>query len=390
MQFELGEEQQELQRSIRAFTDRHADPLEVLKDIDRDTGFAPDSWATAATKMGLQSLAVPEAFGGMGAGPLEVMIAVEELGAAVVPGPLALCVGLVVPTLTAAVGSPVAASMLAAIAEGGSIVSLATDLFTPVDGRPTVEVTVVGADEVTVTGTARRVVAPQGASTFVMRGVIGDDIAVVAVPADGDGVTVTMHTMLDPTRREGDVDLINVVGQIVARGDRATSVIDAARRSALLFAAAEAVGGAERAMDLAVKYAKERQAFGKVIGSFQALKHRMADMYTDLELARTLLWFAAWLASPDAPEDTTAEAVEGALLEAKLVATEGFLRTARSAVGIFGGIGYTWEHPIHLYFKRATALRLFAQPNAAVREEIATRTLARGRRGADAAQFARV
>ncbi|WP_193044696.1 acyl-CoA dehydrogenase family protein [Mycolicibacterium baixiangningiae] len=383
MQFELSEEQLELQRSIRAFVERYASPLDVLSQIESDAGFSKELWNAAAAKLGLQSLNVPEDFGGMGASNLELMAAIEELGAGAVPGPLAPCIGLAVPILDAAKTSPLAAQLLGSIADGTEIVAVAPDIFDGHQGRPSVEATEDDQGKVRLNGTAHRILTPQHATTLLVLAGIGESVAVVAAPADALGVRLKMHAMLDPTRREGDVEFSDVRARVVVRGDDATAVSRTARRYALLFAAAEAVGGAQRALDLSVQYAKERKAFGKVIGTFQALKHRMADMYTELEISRSLLWYAAWLSTQ---ESASVDDVESTLLEAKLVATESYLQSTRSAISIFGGIGYTWEHPIHLYFKRATSLRYFGQSNDSIRDEIASRTFASRRRNSEAAR----
>lgn len=355
MHFEYSAEHRDLQSAIRTFLDRAAPLATIPLIVQSDPGEDASVWAAAVQQLGLPGLEVPEELGGSGADAASVAIAMIELGAAMIPGPLAPCIGLAVPLLNALPEGETRATLLAGIAEGTVVPAVDLALFTAPLLAPAHQVA-GGSSGAGLTGAVARVIGGASATDLIVLTRIGNEPAVVHVRRDY--ATTTALNTLDPARREFSLNCTDTPVSVLARGNAALDSLEVAHRRALLFAACEAVGGAERSLEIAVQYAKDRRAFGKVIGSFQALKHRMAAQYVENELARTMLMYASWSTTVPAGEsDPTA------LEQAKVAACEAYLEAARVSIGILGGIGHTWEHPLHLYLKRATVVReQFARP----------------------------
>jgi alkylation response protein AidB-like acyl-CoA dehydrogenase len=273
-----------------------------------------------AGELGWFGLALPEAAGGAGYGLPEAMILFTELGRAIAPGPW--------------LGTVLAAqalrreSALARVLAGDRLIGLVDD---PTDAL---------GNDATLDGTAGGIVDADLVEAFLVLGTK----AVRVVDAGADGLTVTAGLSMDPTRR---------LGTLMARGVRAT-VLDAdasaLRRAATVLVAAEAVGVAERTLEMSVEYAKVRQQFGKPIGTFQAIKHRCADMATRTEVARAVVVFAAVAVEDGEP------AVDFHVHSAKALAADAAIQNATDNVQNHGGMGYTWESDAHLYLKRARVL----------------------------------
>jgi alkylation response protein AidB-like acyl-CoA dehydrogenase len=340
MEFADTAEQAALRDAVRAFVRRHATPDQV-RTVASSAGYDPKIWGRLSIELGLTALAVPERHGGAGAGPREVAIVVEELGRVLLPSPF-LSTAVTALALTAAAedgaGRAVAERYLPGLADGSVVGALALDAdVTTADGS--------------VSGTARHVVDGAAAGLLLVR--CGDGLLAVAAT---DAHVVPLDT-LDQTRR-----------QATAHFDRAPAfeVGPAAPAITLqrVLLAAECAVAAEHCLDVTVDYLKTRRQFGRPIGSFQALQHRAADLAVAVTSARATAQAAVWTAATD-PAGLAALAPLAALHCSRT-----FLQVAAEMIQLHGGIGFTWEHEAHLYFKRAKSTQLLLGPVGALRAEI--------------------
>ncbi|MFP5253987.1 MAG: acyl-CoA dehydrogenase family protein [Actinomycetes bacterium] len=352
MDFGLTEEQAELASTLCALLARRSDPRAVRSAVQQPLGFDEDLWKVLCTQVGVAALAVPEEYGGAGYSLFETHVALEELGAALTPSPLLGSGVLTAAVLLRSGDQPLCAELLPGIAEGSSIGSVAWG-----SGWPT------SADD--WTGAELRDGKLHGQVELVLDGDTADVLLVLA--RDGAGLSLlrvdprqpelrrTPTPAMDQTMRFATVELDGAPAEPVATGIEAW--LPEVRDVAAVAVTALQVGALQRCLDLTVAYTKEREQFGRPIGSFQALKHRMADMLVDVETSRSVSWAAAWSASVHAPD-----LAEKAAL-AKAWCSEALTRVAEEMVQLHGGIAITWEHDAHLYLKRAHALaHLFGSP----------------------------
>jgi len=349
MTLALTEDHRSLADVARAFlVDRQA--LAVARDLlEAPDEKLPPFWDELCA-LGWPALHLPEELGGQGYGLLELAIVTEELGGGVAPGPFLPTVWASAVLLASATRSLQATAIpdlaagrrIGAVGLGGSIVLRG-------DG--------------TVSGGGGVVLSGGQADVLLLRA----DADVAVIDRTAQGLTVTATASLDPTRRLASVECVNVTPLAVLPG-----ALPVARRIGAVLAAAEAAGGARACTEMAVAYAKQREQFGRVIGSFQAVKHHCANMLVDTELAAAVAWDAARAAE----DDETAE------LSAAIAATQAlpaYRRCAEKNIQVHGGIGYTWEHDAHLYLRRAASLAaVFAADGAAPRE--VTQRTAKGER----------
>jgi alkylation response protein AidB-like acyl-CoA dehydrogenase len=372
MDFSFSEDQRELRAIVAAFLERHATSQAVREAAEGD-GFAAEQWGRLTGEMELTGLAIDPERGGAGASFVEVGIAIEELGRTLLPVPY-------LSTVTAAA----VLSHLCEDAEAGP-------LLERIAGGAPAAVELGAAGAVDLTHPYRRSGRPQGESadgslhikagggtvggeTFVVDGATAEifvlaavrdgEPVLVAVEASAPGVTIEPVATLDQTRRQARVRLDGAPATVLATG---TDVLARTRDLRSVALAVESVGAAARCLDETVAYLKERVQFGKPIGSFQALKHRCADLATELEAARSTAYYATW-AVDGAPEELPvvaplAEAVAGAAL----------LNVVGEAIQMHGGIGFTWEHDAHMYLKRAKANELLAGGYRGVRRLVGER-----------------
>ncbi len=342
MQFGLDDDQLELKRTVRAFLERHSAPGIVRHAAEHEDGFAASAWERLVGEMELTSLRIDSEHGGAGASFVEVGIALEELGRTLLPVPF-------LPTVVAAAAisdSPddgVSGPLLERIA-AGEIATVA------LSGRPPVATRV--GDVITVRGSIDYVPDGERAGVLVLGALLEGEPSMLALELGADGVEVSPVLTLDQTRRQATVRLTDCSAMALSSGPVGRSAYDRARSVLAIAYSVEAVGAAERCLDLTVAYLGERVQFGRPIGSFQALKHRCADLYVSLEAARSAAYYAAW-AVDGAPAELP---VLGPL--AQLVCVDALLRIAAESIQLHGGIGFTWEHQAHLFFKRAKSTEL--------------------------------
>jgi alkylation response protein AidB-like acyl-CoA dehydrogenase len=312
-----NDEQVALRAAVRGFVTQHATSAQVRRTIDAGLPFDADLWKRLCGELGLAGLAVPESLGGAGASLAEVAVVVAELGRSLVPSPYVST--SVVSSVLADAGE---SELLPELAAGTTLGALA------VAGE-------VRASDGSVRGTTSFVMDGTAADLFLVR---TEQQLLVVRAADA---SVTANPTLDPTRSVATVTFDDAPARAV--GDRETALFAQDLLRALL--AVECVGAAERALELTVDYLKTRRQFGVPIGSFQALKHRCADLAVAIAAARALA---------DAAVAAVGSTDFGVLAPAaKLLCARTFLRAAGEMIQLHGGIGFTWEHDAHLYFKRA-------------------------------------
>jgi alkylation response protein AidB-like acyl-CoA dehydrogenase len=373
MDFAFTAEQNLIRDSARAFFATQGSSQKVRAILQTPLGYDPAVWSRMACEMGWAGMAIPERFGGSGLGLVELSILQHEQGRQLYPSPFFATVCLAAPIITALGTEAQKSELLGRSAAGQARMAVA---LTGSRGTP-------GCAGITAelqrTGKGYRV---QGESSFVIYGhaydvllvaarapgtLANEGVSVIVVEAGTPGVTVEGLTMLDLTRPmarlkfDVAVDPQSVLGEA---GD-AGQGLDEALQLARIALAAEAVGGAEWTLEMTTAYAKQRMQFGRPIGSFQAVKHRLADMMVLLEAARSASWYAACVADEQPGELAEAAAI------AKAYCSDAFFNCASNAIQLHGGIGFTWEHDAHLYFKRARAVSTLLGNPAWQREQLA-------------------
>ena len=341
MTFET-EDRAALRQSVRDLLAKHSDSAAVRKAIASSDGFDPVLWGRLVEQIGVAALAIPEEFDGVGASLAETHVVLEELGRTLTPAPMLGSAVLAAQTLLLAGDHDACARLLPGIAAG----EVAAVCWASESGWETTGVTASGDS---LTGTAHYVLGGDVATTLLVLATDDAGVALFEVDPAADGVDRRRVPTMDPTRSLAQVSFTAVAGR---RLSSPADLVEQSKTVALVALSAEQVGAAQAALDLTVDYTKNRKQFGRVIGSFQALKHRMADMYALVETARSMSYAAAL--SRD-PQDAYA---------AKIYCSEAFEQVAAEAIQLHGGIAITWEHDAQLYFKRAHGTaQLFGRPH---------------------------
>ena len=358
-EFQFTPEQQDLRRAVRRFCAERLGEQVVRRLTETDTGHDPALWARLGGELGVLGLAVPEELGGAGGGPADQAVVAEEFGAALVPGPLFGTVGLAVPALVALGGDELLTELVDGTRTAGFAVPDRGGRF----DRD--RVTVTAADGA-LSGELAQVV-DGGADVLLVAARIGDGTGLYIT----DGGDRTPLSTLDRTRRQARVRFDATPARLLATGSDAEAAITAALRAGAALLAAEQVGGAQRLLDMTVAHAGTRLQFGRPIGSFQAVKHRCADMLVLVEHARSAAYHAAWALQEGTDDPDLAVSV------AQATCSEAYQQVAQAAIQLHGGIGFTWEHPAHLYYKRAVTDAALLGSAAEHRERIAQLVLDR-------------
>jgi alkylation response protein AidB-like acyl-CoA dehydrogenase len=342
-------EAEDLRGHLRKFLGQNAGRTQLRAQLGADSGYDAALWHRCVGELGLTGLATPEAVGGSDADLLTLGVVFEEFGRALVCAPLLATAGLATQALLRACAPDVAAPVLEAIT-GGAVATLGWD-----GERPSQSGILAHGD--TVTGTAALVLDGADADVLLISARSAGGVALHLVDPAAAGVARVPLTTLDTTRRIARVELTDAPAVQLA-ADCAPALDNALDVTTLLLCA-EQVGGARRALEMAVDHAKTRIQFSRPIGSFQAIKHRCADMLVDVELAASLVGHALHAVDTD---------LRVAALEASLArgfVADAFVTVAGANIQIHGGIGFTWEHDAHLYLKRAKASQvLFGSPGA--------------------------
>lgn len=364
MLFTLTDEQTMVAETARALFAEHAAQLRTT--IEREAAYDRDAWRAVVAEMGFGSIAVPQSLGGAGLGHVELALIMIEMGRTLFPSPFLPSICMAVPAILAAGSTDQQARLLAPVMSGESIATLAR--VGPGGRAIEARIEAKGADFV-LDGAAGFVPFGHAADLFVVACTgPGDGISLVALDAGASGSTVERHVTLDMTRPFSTLRFECVAvarDAVLGAPGAAAPALDRALDLARIALAAECVGGAEAVLDMTVDYAKQRIQFGRPIGSFQAVKHRLADMMIEVESARTAVYYAAAVA--DERQD---ELCEAAAIAASACA-DAFTMCAGNAIQLHGGIGFTWEHDAHLYFKRARSAATLLGTPAEARERLA-------------------
>ncbi|MHB8378771.1 MAG: acyl-CoA dehydrogenase family protein [Acidimicrobiales bacterium] len=368
MNFGFSEEQDELRKMVRRFLEEKSPESEVRRLMATAEGYDPAVWAQMANELALQGLGIPEEFGGQGFGPVELYVVFEEMGAALLCAPYFSTVALAANALLFVGSDDDKAALLPGIASGDTIATLAvTDDAGDWDLTTTSTTAAQSGDAFVLNGVRSYVTDGSTATLLLVPAMTHKGLSLFAVDGDAPGVSREALSTMDQTRKQSRIEFSDVPARLVGDEGSAIAGLEATLQVAEAALAAEQVGGAQRVLDASVEYAKNRVQFGRPIGSFQAIKHKCADMLLDVESAKSAAYYAAWAAQERNDELPIAASL------AKSFCSEAYFRCAAENIQIHGGIGFTWEHPAHLYFKRAKSSELFLGDPAYHRELLAQR-----------------
>ncbi|MEU8503737.1 acyl-CoA dehydrogenase family protein [Streptomyces brevispora] len=380
-------EQDEIRRTLRELLARHSGPDDVRSAVGTRDGYDAELWRRLARDLGLPGLALPQEYGGVGCGPAELAVVCEEAGRALLPSPLLATAVLAAPLIvalgtdeqrTALLPGVAAGELTAALAVPGGSLATALGLTGDLTGGNWAGGGRAGGVQARPSGDgggwrlygeADQVLDGHSAGLLLVAAHTGgfprSRTLLFLVRTDGPrtpaGLVRTRRTALDETRPLARVQLRDTEAELLGADDTvdASAALAAAGRTAAAALAAEAVGAAASALERTVAHVGEREQFGRAIGSFQAVKHRLADLYVRVQSARSAAYYAAW--DPEAGGLALAQALEALRV------------TTAEAVQLHGGIGFTWEHEAHLYFKRAAADELLLGPVHRLRDHAARR-----------------
>ncbi|HEY7873999.1 MAG TPA: acyl-CoA dehydrogenase family protein [Actinomycetota bacterium] len=343
MDFAFTEEQEMLRSQARSFLEEKfpADRIAEIATTD-DVGGQDMAWRELA-ELGWIGLSVAESDGGAGMSFLEEAVLFEETGRALYPGPYFSTIGLCLPLLSG--------DLLGAVLSGERAATLAW-------AEPSSPYGLAHVDQLSTKAepsnggwaiTGEKHLVPLGAhgGAVLVVAVASEGAGVWAVELDSDGVSGTELSTMDGTRRLGRLQLTGAPASVVVAPGEGEAALESVRLRALAALALEAVGIATKAHELSMEHVKTRKQFDKPIGSYQAVSHQVADTYVETELARSLAYWAAWCVANDPDQAPVAVAA------AKAAASEAAVAACERAIQVHGGIGFTWEHPLHLYYKRA-------------------------------------
>jgi alkylation response protein AidB-like acyl-CoA dehydrogenase len=353
MDFGFSEEQEMLRQSARTLLERECPSAQVRQLMDDERGYSPELWRKMA-ELGWLGLVLPEDCGGAGLTYVDLAVVAEEMGRVLLPSPFIWTLAFA-ETVKRAGSAEQKRRLLPAIARGEMIATIA-------------HLEAGGSWEKNgIAMSARKSGAGfvlEGSKLFVNDAHVADyllvavrtggkrseAISLFAVDTRRPGITINRLKTMDQTRKLAEVQFSGVkvsTADLIGATGEGWSILTAAIDRAKVALAAEMMGGAQRVLEMAVEYSKVRQQFGRPIGSFQAIQHKCANMMVDVEGAKSAVYYAAWAVSNDAADASLAAAV------AKAAASDAYSRTAAEGIQVHGGIGFTWEHDAHLYFKRA-------------------------------------
>ena len=353
MNFDFSDEQKQLRDEARKFLSEKCPPKAVRAVLDGKAAYDRELWQGLA-EMGFLGVAIPESYGGAGAGHLELCVIAEEIGRALAPVPFSSTVYLAAEALLLAGSEAQKQKWLPRIAKGEAIGTLA--LFEG-KGNPSPQAIKLAASGNALNG-VKMPVADGAIADFAIvaarTGASGreNDISLFIVELKGEGVETKMLSNIDPTRGQAEITFSNAKAEPLGRTGDGWSILTQVLDRAAVLMAFEQVGGADRALEMGRDYALDRIAFGRPIGSFQAVKHMLADMYVSATLARSNSYYGAWALSTNASELPEAAA------SARISATQAFQHCAKNNIQVHGGMGFTWEFDCHMYYRRANATAL--------------------------------
>ena len=378
MDFAFSDEQEELRSMARGFLAECSSSEQIRQAMESELGYDPEVWKRIGSELGWTAVVIPEEYGGLGLSYIELVALMEVMGEAVLCAPFFSSVCLGGNALLVGGSEEQRQEHLPGIAEGQTRATLA---FSEPAGRwDACGIEALArreGGEFVLSGSKRFVLDGRCADLLVLaarsKGSAGEEgVSLFVVPADSAGIERRALPSMDQTRRLAQIELRDVRVPASALMGQEGAAWPALRKTLDLAAvalSAEQVGGAQKCLDHAVQYAKERIQFGRPIGSFQAIKHKCADMMVLVESARSASYYAGWVASQDGEELSTVASL------AKAYCSDAYFQCAAESLQIHGGVGFTWEYDVHLYFKRAKSTESFLGDAAYHRERVAQHIL---------------
>ena len=353
MDFDFSPDQLQLKDQARRFLTDQCDRVAVRAVLDGPQSFDAKLWQGLADQ-GYLGAAIPEAYGGLGAGHLELCVIAEELGRALAPVPFSSSIALTAELIMLAGSEAQKLRWLPALASGKTIGCVA---LVERPGRLAAASIQTRAAQGRVSGSKLPVADGDIAHLAVVAARDGADaITLYLVDLTSSGVLRETLPGIDPTRSQARITFTQAEAEPLGAAGQGLALIDAAFDRAAVLMAFEQVGGADKALQSACDYAQERFAFGRPIGSLQAIKHMLADMYVAATLARSNAYYGAWALSTNSPELAQAAAA------ARVAATQAYQQCARNNIQVHGGMGFTWEFDCHLHYRRSNLLALALGP----------------------------
>jgi alkylation response protein AidB-like acyl-CoA dehydrogenase len=357
MNFAFSEEQDQLREFVRSFLADKSSEEAVREQMATEKGYDEAVWTQMAEQMGLQALIIPEEFGGQGYSYVELIVVLEEMGRALLCAPYFSSVVLAANALmhsgddaakrNCCPASPRRDHRHAGLHRGER----------PWDESGITMQATASGDGWSLDGTKMYVLDGHTADIILVAARTDAGVSLFSVDADAAGLTRTPLSTMDQTRKQAKLEFSGTPATLIGTDGGGWAVLERMLDLAAVALAAEQVGGAQMCLDMAVEYAKVRVQFGRPIGSFQAIKHKCADMLLEVESAKSAAYYAGWCAA-----ELNDELPSTASL-AKAYCSEAYFHASAENIQIHGGIGFTWEHPAHLYFKRAKSSELlFGDP----------------------------
>ena len=321
-------------------------------------GFDPAVWAQMGSQMGLMGIHIPEEFGGMGFTYIELGVVLEEMGRSLLCAPFFSTVVLAANTLLQSGDDAAKKKYLPGIASGETTATLASVEPSGKWDEAGITMKAKGSgSSFTLSGTKMFVLDGHTASMIIVSALTSKGVSLFAVDGNAKGLTRTALSTMDQTRKQAKLEFSDVAATLIGIEGKGWDVLSRVNDLVVVALAAEQVGGAQKVLDMAVEYAKVRVQFGRPIGSFQAIKHKCADMLLEVESAKSAAYYGMWCASEMNEELPSVASLS------KAYCSEAYFHAAAENIQIHGGIGFTWEHPAHLYFKRAKSSELlFGDP----------------------------
>jgi alkylation response protein AidB-like acyl-CoA dehydrogenase len=383
MEFAFTEEQQMIRDTAAAFLKASCTSSAVRSAMATEQGFDTALWESICSDMYWQALHIPEAYGGMGLGYVELVAVMEQMGRYLLCAPYLSTVAMATNALLIAGSEQQKSVYLPQIVEG-KVASLAfNSVSSHWDANAVVASYRRDGDNYILNGDYRYVLDGQRADFLIVaareEGSKGaEGISLFVTPADTSGIQRSVLPTMDQTRRQAQIQLNNVslVGSdllgVAGHGAEALAKI---LNLATIALAAEQAGGMQEVLDISVDYSKSRSQFGRTIAGFQAIKHKAADMMLRSEVARSAVYYAACVADEALNDGPLSDELAEAASIAKSYCSEAYFKNAGEAMQIHGGVGFTWEYDVHLYFKRAKASEHFLGSSSYHRERVAAMVL---------------
>lgn len=348
MNFEFSEDQNLLRDQARGFLSEHCPSTVVRRVLDNGETMAADVWQKVVD-MGWTATTIPEEFGGLGLSYFELVVIAEELGRVAAPIPFSSSVYLATEAILAAGSNEQKSEWLPKLAAGEVIATMA---YAEGGGQPSAARLKTSVSGGKISGTKVLVPDAEVAQVAIVaaRSDSGDGASLYLVPLDGDGVTLNSVPTVDPTRPHADMVLDGAQAELLGGEGQGWSLLEAVLDRAAVLFAWEQLGGSDACLEMAKEYAMGRYAFGRAIASYQAIKHKLADMYVKNTLARSNAYYGAWAL------DTNAAELPLAAATARVGSIQALYYASKENIQTHGGMGYTWEFDCQFYYRRSKVL----------------------------------